>query len=177
MMHYLPSIAGVAVLSILITRMLIPLAHAVGLLDRPLGRKVHSGAVPLVGGISIYLSVVIGSAAFLELSETFVSVALICGLVTAMGVVDDRYPLQPIYRLILQLIAGLAIAGIGIKVSMLGNLAGPGNIELGLLAIPSQQKSHRREHLEAPVILVFIKSNGHQLKTSCSAIKSIRHAI
>ena len=136
MMHYLPSIAGVAVLSILITRMLIPLSHAVGLLDRPLGRKVHSGAVPLVGGISIYLSVVIGSATFLELSETFVSVALICGLVTAMGVVDDRYPLQPIYRLIVQLIAGLAIAGIGIKVSMLGNLTGLGNIELGLLAIP-----------------------------------------
>ena len=64
--HHDASIAGVAVLSILITRMLIPLSHAVGLLDRPLGRKVHSGAVPLVGGISIYHSVVIGSAAFTE---------------------------------------------------------------------------------------------------------------
>ena len=136
MMHYLPSIAGVAVLSILITRMLIPLSHAVGLLDRPLGRKVHSGAIPLVGGISIYLSVVIGSVAFLDLSETFVSVALISGLVTSIGVLDDRYPLQPVYRLILQLIAGLAIAGIGVKVSTLGNLTGLGNIELGLLAIP-----------------------------------------
>ena len=97
-MHYSPSIAGVAVLSILITRMLTPISHAVVLLDRPLGRKVHSGAVPLVGGISIYLSVVIGSVAFLDLPETFVSVALTYGLVTAKGVVDDRYPLQPIYR-------------------------------------------------------------------------------
>jgi UDP-GlcNAc:undecaprenyl-phosphate GlcNAc-1-phosphate transferase len=88
----------------------------------------------LVGGISIYLSIVISSAASLELSETFISVPLICGLVTAMVVMDDRYPLQPIYRLILQLIAGLAIAGIGIKVSMLGKLTGLGNIELGLLA-------------------------------------------
>ena len=136
MMHYLPSIAGVAILSILITRMLIPISHAVGLLDRPLGRKVHSGAIPLVGGISIYLSVVIGSVAFLDLPETFVSVALICGLLTSIGVLDDRYPLQPVYRLILQLISGLAIAGIGVKVSTLGNLVGLGNIELGLLAIP-----------------------------------------
>jgi UDP-GlcNAc:undecaprenyl-phosphate GlcNAc-1-phosphate transferase len=136
MMHYLPSIAGVAVLSILITRMLIPLSHAVGLLDRPLGRKVHSGAIPLVGGISIYLSVVIGSVAFLDLPETFVSVALICGLLTSIGVLDDRYPLQPVYRLILQLISGLAIAGIGVKVSTLGNLIGIGSIQLGLLAIP-----------------------------------------
>jgi UDP-GlcNAc:undecaprenyl-phosphate GlcNAc-1-phosphate transferase len=136
MMHYLPSIAAVAVLSILITRMLIPLSHAVGLLDRPLGRKVHSGAIPLVGGISIYLSVVIGSVAFLDLPETFVSVALICGLLTSIGVLDDRYPLQPVYRLILQLISGLAIAGIGVKVSTLGNLIGIGSIQLGLLAIP-----------------------------------------
>lgn len=72
----------------------------------------------------------------MELSDTFIGVALICGLVTFMGALDDRYPLQAGYRLLVQLIAGLAIASIGVQVSSLGNLIGLGTIYLGLFAIP-----------------------------------------
>ena len=54
MMHYLPSIAGVAVLSILITRMLIPISHAVGLLDRPF-RSQSSFWGHTIGRRDIYL--------------------------------------------------------------------------------------------------------------------------
>jgi len=54
MMHYLPSLAGVAVLSVLITIMLIPMSHLMGLLNRLSDRKAHMGTVPLIGGISIY---------------------------------------------------------------------------------------------------------------------------
>jgi len=136
MMQYLPSIAGVAILSILITRMLIPLSYVFGLLDQPSDRKTHTGSIPLIGGISIYLSVVIGSVVFLDLNETFIGISIICGLVTLMGVMDDRYPLQPIYRLLVQLIAGTAIASIGVKVSSLGNLLGLGEFQLSVLAIP-----------------------------------------
>lgn len=136
MMHYLPSLAGVAVLSVLITRMLIPMSHLMGLLDRPSDRKAHMGTVPLIGGISIYLSVVISSVAFLDLPETFIGIALICGLVTFIGALDDRYPMHAVYRLIVQLIAGLAIASLGVKVTNLGNLFALGNLHLGLLAIP-----------------------------------------
>ena len=136
MMQYLPSIAGVAVLSILITRALIPISHLMGLLDRPSERKHHIDNIPLIGGISIYLSVVIGSVAFLDLPETFIGIALICGLVTFTGAWDDRYPLQPVYRLVLQLMAGVTIASMGFSVHSLGNLLGFGTIELALFAIP-----------------------------------------
>ena len=136
MMQYLPSIAGVAILSILITRILIPLSHVFGLLDLPSDRKTHTGSIPLIGGISIYFSVVIGSVVFLDLNETFIGISIICGLVTLMGVMDDRYPLHPVYRLLMQLIAGTAIASIGIKVSSLGTLFGLGELQLTVLAIP-----------------------------------------
>ena len=57
MMQYMSSIAGVAILSILITRLLIPISHLVGLLDRPSDRKTHAGAIPLiVVFLFIYLS-------------------------------------------------------------------------------------------------------------------------
>lgn len=136
MMHYLPSLAGVAALSFLIIRLLIPISHTIGLLDRPSKRKNHSGAIPLIGGISIYLSVILSSLLFLKLSDTFIGIALICGLVTLVGMLDDRYPLQARYRLIVQLMAGVAIAGIGVKVNTLGNLLPIGELHLGLLAIP-----------------------------------------
>ena len=136
MMHYLPSFAGVAILSILITRMLIPFSHVVGLIDRPTERKTHTGAVPLVGGISIYLSVFIGAITFLDLSQNYISTGLVCGLITSLGALDDRYPIHANYRLILQLIAGATIAIMGLQVTTLGNLVGLGNLHLGLFAIP-----------------------------------------
>jgi UDP-GlcNAc:undecaprenyl-phosphate GlcNAc-1-phosphate transferase len=38
MIQYLPSLAGVALLSFAFTKLLIPISHATGLLDRPQGR-------------------------------------------------------------------------------------------------------------------------------------------
>ena len=137
MMQYLPSLAGVAIISFLFTRMLIPLSHSMGLLDRPDTRKLHLGAVPLIGGISIYLSVLFCAVLFLNLPEHFIGIALICGLVTFIGALDDRYPVHPNYRLSMQLIAGITIATIGDAcLRDLGNLVGFGTITLGFLAIP-----------------------------------------
>ncbi len=35
-------------------------AKKIGLVDKPNARKLHQGVVPLVGGISIYLSLLVG---------------------------------------------------------------------------------------------------------------------
>jgi UDP-GlcNAc:undecaprenyl-phosphate GlcNAc-1-phosphate transferase len=137
MIQYLPSLAGVALLSFAFTKLLIPISHAAGLLDHPQGRKVHQGAVPLVGGISIYLSVLFCAVMFLNLPESFIGIALICGLITFIGALDDRYPVHPYYRLTMQLIAGVTLATVGgANLRDLGDLTGFGAINLGLLAIP-----------------------------------------
>jgi UDP-GlcNAc:undecaprenyl-phosphate GlcNAc-1-phosphate transferase len=107
-----------------------------GHLDRPSDRKAHLGTIPLIGGIYNYSSVVIGSVAFLDLPETFIGIPLICGLVTFIGALDDRYPLQPVYRQILQLMAGVTIASMGISGNSLSNLVGLGKIDIALIAIP-----------------------------------------
>ncbi len=112
MMQYLPSLAGVAIVSFIITRSLIPLSHIAGLLDRPDSRKCHIGSIPLIGGISIYLSVLFCAVVFLNLPEHFIGIALICGLVTLLGALDDRYPVHANYRLLMQMLAGIAIASI-----------------------------------------------------------------
>tara|TARA_B110000879_G_scaffold136838_1_gene178682 strand:- start:394 stop:1158 length:765 start_codon:yes stop_codon:yes gene_type:complete len=137
MIQYLPSLAGVALISFAFTKLLIPLSHATDLLDRPDKRKQHLGPVPLVGGIGIYLSVLFCAVLFLELPETFIGIALICGLITFLGALDDRNPVPPYYRLTMQLIAGVCLATVGGScIRDLGNLTGLGAINLGLIAIP-----------------------------------------
>ena len=137
MMQFMPSLARVAFISFLLTQMLIPLSHLVGLLDRPDKRKAHIGSIPLVGGISIYLSVLFCDVLFLNLPEHFIGIALICGLITFVGALDDRYPVHPNYRLLMQLIAGVTIATAGdVCLRDLGNLTGFATIALGFLAIP-----------------------------------------
>ena len=137
MIQYLPSLAGVACLSFIMTRMLIPISHITGLVDRPDDRKIHLGSVPLIGGIAIYLSVLFSAVLFLNLPERFIGIALICGLITFIGALDDRYPVHPYYRLTMQLIAGVTLATIGGScLRDLGNLTGLGTISLGLIAIP-----------------------------------------
>ena len=91
-----------------------------GLLGRPADRKPHIGTVPFVGGIAIYLSVVISSVAILALPDPFINIALICGLITFTGALGDRYPLQPVYRSVLQFMAGITIASMGVSVHNLG---------------------------------------------------------
>jgi UDP-N-acetylmuramyl pentapeptide phosphotransferase/UDP-N-acetylglucosamine-1-phosphate transferase len=98
---------------------------------------VHLGSVPLVGGISIYISVLFCAVLFLDLPESFIGIALICGLITFIGALDDRYPVHPYYRLTMQLIAGVTLATVGGScLRDLGDLTGLGAINLGLLAIP-----------------------------------------
>ncbi len=47
--------------SILTIKILLPLAPHVGLVDVPNERKRHDGAIPLIGGISIFTGVLIAS--------------------------------------------------------------------------------------------------------------------
>ena len=131
------SIGWMAAVSYCVTGTLIPFARLIGLLDVPSGRKRHEGAIPLVGGVAIYVSVVIVASMTLSAAHEFVAIGLICGVITLLGAIDDRYPAHPVYRLLIQILAGVAIAAIGsICLRDLGNLFGFGNVMLGLAAIP-----------------------------------------
>ena len=41
--------------------LLTPMAHRFGLLDHPSDRKVHRSSIPLVGGLAIYIALVIAT--------------------------------------------------------------------------------------------------------------------
>lgn len=93
-----------ALLSFLLTKLVIALAHKCDILDYPKAdRKIHKIPVALLGGLAIYISVFIGIFIlwqFGQLDDTRVSTAtivyfLIAGLILMLnGFLDDKYSLS-----------------------------------------------------------------------------------
>lgn len=105
-------------------------AHAVGLTDKPSERKLHSGHVPLLGGIAIGLSVLAITPLTIS-SEYLISIVTITLLISALGAVDDSKELSARFRFLCQLLAGLTLAVWGdVRVVELGNVLGLGNVSL-----------------------------------------------
>ncbi|EHA1124944.1 UDP-N-acetylglucosamine--undecaprenyl-phosphate N-acetylglucosaminephosphotransferase [Vibrio navarrensis] len=107
-------------------------AKRIGLVDKPNARKLHTGAVPLVGGISICLVL----AQFLvfkpdTIAHSWLYLASIV-LLTIVGALDDRIDLSFKIRMGVQAILSLVmIHAAGIELHSLGNMFGIGEIYLG----------------------------------------------
>lgn len=82
-----------------------PLAIRLDLLDRPGGRKRHTGEIPLIGGIAIVFGFLVG---LLTLSTSLINLrAYLLGVMILLvtGVLDDLHELTPRARLAAQLLA------------------------------------------------------------------------
>ncbi|MBW7470438.1 UDP-N-acetylglucosamine--undecaprenyl-phosphate N-acetylglucosaminephosphotransferase [Marinobacter sp. F4218] len=111
-----------------------PLAVRIDLLDRPDHRKRHSGAVPLVGGLSAFFGLCIAWLLAMPLSDGYGLFLVCASLLVLMGAVDDACHLPPSFRLGTQVVLGAALTfGSGISLESFGNLFGFGGIELGAL--------------------------------------------
>ncbi|WP_318454031.1 UDP-N-acetylglucosamine--undecaprenyl-phosphate N-acetylglucosaminephosphotransferase [Photobacterium leiognathi] len=106
-------------------------AKKIGLVDKPNARKLHQGVVPLIGGISIYLSLLVGFLLFLP-SSVNLELYLVCSaILIVLGALDDYYDVSFKIRLLVQ--AGISLAMIlvgGHSLHHLGYLMGSESIAL-----------------------------------------------
>lgn len=109
-------------------------ARKVGLVDKPSGRKLHSGYIPLVGGISICITIINYIYSHPDMiNHSSLYMLCICGL-TAVGALDDRFDLSVKIRMLVQALISVAmIYFANAELHSLGNLLGFGIIELGIL--------------------------------------------
>jgi UDP-GlcNAc:undecaprenyl-phosphate GlcNAc-1-phosphate transferase len=114
-----------------------PLAIATGLVDTPNARKKHTGDVPVIGGIAIYLGV-FAAALIGPMFDHETTVALTMGgLMVLVGVIDDRFDLKPWVRLLAHLAAAaVLVLGTGYTVESFGAITGFFEVSLGALAAP-----------------------------------------
>jgi UDP-GlcNAc:undecaprenyl-phosphate/decaprenyl-phosphate GlcNAc-1-phosphate transferase len=116
---------------------LYPCAVKIGFTDKPSHRKQHKQPTPLIGGLAIYLAVIVTlffNNQSLPNQFAFITAAT---LLVSVGLIDDYKGLGVRIRIIVQIIAGLIMAQYAdIKIENLGDIFGFGDIHLGFLAVP-----------------------------------------
>lgn len=109
-------------------------AKKINLVDRPNERKKHQGLIPLVGGISIYFTLMFAlwfKPDLIIRSDIYV---LCASVLVIMGAIDDKYDVDYRIRLVVQILISFAmIFGAGLSLKNLGQLLFGYELTLGPL--------------------------------------------
>ena len=146
MKTYLLTYLCSAVLTLMITPLIISLARAFRLYDTPDARKVHASAIPRIGGIAIFASTIalVISVLFLDnhIGETFrsiqksyITLLIAAALVFVVGLIDDLYGVRAYHKLIAQITAAMILCLVGIRIESV-NFANFFTIDFGWLSFP-----------------------------------------
>jgi len=106
------------------------------LIDLPSGHKQHEGAVPIVGGIAMYLGLAVGVYNIPSLWHNYTSLMLGSGFLLLVGIIDDIHTLSAKPKLIVQFIAAMLMIKQGVVLHDLGNLIFHGTLRLNYFEIP-----------------------------------------
>lgn len=113
-------------------------AFKFNILDRPDDpRKVHKKPIPLLGGLAVYVGVMLGVGFSLDSLRFFAGIMAGATIILIVGLVDDAKGLSAQFRLIAQLLAALIVIGSGVRLSFLppGLWGDTGEIVLTLIWI------------------------------------------
>lgn len=113
-----------------------PISVRLNLIDLPNSRKQHVGAIPLIGGISIFSGVLL-SALFTLPQDPVLLVLLFCGFgIVFLGAIDDAKDISPWFRLGVQALLILVVCkATGVTLHNFGNIFGFGNVSVHWLDI------------------------------------------
>ena len=113
------------------------LAPVIGLVDVPTERKSHQGEVPLVGGIAIFLGLVLTLGIFGVLQDHW-AFLVAAAMLVVIGIYDDVNRISPTVRLFLHGATVLFVGYFGnVFMFDIGTLLpGDAPLELGWMAIP-----------------------------------------
>ena len=112
------------------------LAFKVGAVDHPNARKVHSGVMPRMGGLAVFLAFALVTLLFREVTQQVWGLLAGALVILCAGIVDDIRELSPKAKLVAQIIAVLVIIPFGIQVHFITNPLNGEMIYLGLFSIP-----------------------------------------
>jgi len=111
--------------SLVVTPLTIFIYRRLGWVDDPKKRKrkidTHREPVPRGGGIPIFFALLISSLIFLPLDKHLKGILIGTTTMTIMGLLDDRFDLNPYLRLIFCFIAAGAVVGAGIGIAFITN--------------------------------------------------------
>ena len=89
------------------------IAKHIGAMDIPNARKVHTKAIPRLGGLGIYLGFLLGYMIFGHESIQMNSIFIGSFIIVLVGIIDDINPIKARYKLIGQFIAASVVPVFG----------------------------------------------------------------
>lgn len=141
---YLALLVSGTLLGLLITPLIASASLALGLVDAPGGRKVHSISVPRVGGLAIVIAAALAVTAVSATQEwtgidvpslgPLVPVLAATTLIFAVGLFDDFKTLPAWPKLVTQIVAAAVVMASGLLIERLS--LGPTTWQLGLWSYP-----------------------------------------
>jgi len=140
-LEYLTSFAVSLLVAYGIMPAVIRMAHRIGAVDHPGGRRVHTGPIPRLGGVGIFLGFVAGVGATSLLAgraESFSDpsvhrwpgVALGMAVIFFAGILDDLRGLRPSAKLAFQMTAAAIAVLSGFRIDTISSPLG-GVLDLG----------------------------------------------
>lgn len=125
-------------INLFLTPTIITIAHKRKLFDATDDRKTHKGDIPRLGGVGVFLSIILSYFVIFILIKTDIPVAfyISLSLIFISGLTDDFKPVKPIVKLLTQIVASLILIVGGISLTHIFipfiNL----NLHLGIFSYP-----------------------------------------
>jgi UDP-GlcNAc:undecaprenyl-phosphate/decaprenyl-phosphate GlcNAc-1-phosphate transferase len=108
-----------------------PFAISIDLIDKPNSRKLHTGSVPLIGGIVMYIGIVVSILTTSNDLNQLNYLLLSTLIIVIIGVLDDHRNISVSLRLFFQILVAIIIVTVGdTSIESFGNLFGNGVITL-----------------------------------------------
>ncbi len=120
MTTYVLILASALIVAVGVTPLVKRLAHRTGMVDKPSARKQHTVPTPLLGGLAIYLAVIV---ALVILGDRFyvnqvISIFVGATLMSFLGLWDDRRSLSPWIKLGGQFLAAGIVALSDVRIGL-----------------------------------------------------------
>jgi len=123
-----------ALISLIITPIVIKYTKKWNITDKPNHRKVHTNPIPTLGGLAIFVSFMIGLLILQPENEYHFFIVGGAVVVLMLGMIDDMYDLSAKVKFIVQLaVAGMIVLWGGLQVEFI-NLPFGGQVEFGVLS-------------------------------------------
>lgn len=136
---YLPFFFAMIV-SYIITPFVKSFAHKVGAIDVPKDeRRVHKVPIPRLGGLAIYISMMISILIFVEnIDRSIIGIMIGATIIVIIGVIDDIRPLSAKTKFLAQIIAAVVLVASDVRIDFITNPFDnvDGLIFLGMFSIP-----------------------------------------
>ena len=121
-------------IAFLTTPVVIKIAWKIGLVDDPQKTRhpkvIHTYPVPRGGGLSIFIALASTIILFLPLDIHIKSILTATAFITILGILDDKFNINPYIRLICQFLIALIPISAGIGINFINNPLGEGIVDL-----------------------------------------------